>query len=139
MKNWKHLILIVVIVALLIAIGYFYSKGFLHFKWQWLTILFAALAAPYRLFVKWINGSGATVESITAQHDAVRKQEQDYRDTMEAQIKDREQRVTLMQKDIDLLDTRLQLLQSKKDQVDSQVQTMSIDDKIKKFQQDFGS
>jgi hypothetical protein len=139
MKNWKHLIWIAVIAALLIAIGYFYDKGFLHFKWQWLTILFATLAAPYRLFMKWINGSGDTVASITAQHDALQKQELDYRDTMEAQIKDREQRVALMQKDLDLMDTRIQLLQSQKAQVDSQIQNMSIDDKIKKVQQDFGS
>ena len=128
----------IIIVVALIAIGYFYDKGYLHFKWQVLTIIFAALAAPFQMVMKWLQKTGSPIEDIRNQHELVRSREKEYRDEIEGKIKEREQRLILMQKELELLDTKMELLKAKKERVEEDVKNMSIDDKIKKFQENYG-
>lgn len=138
MKTWKPILIILAIVAVLVTVGILREKGLLNFKWQWLTILFAAIAAPYQVFMKWIRGNGNAVDDIRKNHEDMRQQEEAYRKVIEDRIQEREQRLALMEKDIALMDARLELLKAKKARVEKEVSAMSIDDKVQAFQDVFG-
>ncbi len=135
--NKRWIIIIVAVVIALVAIGYMQEKGMLNFKWQTLTILFAALAVPFKFIANWLRGKGS-IEDIQDKHAAVRAEEKEYREAIEAKIKEREQRINLMNKELELLDTKLELVKAKREKVDEEVSKMTVDEKINKFQENFG-
>jgi hypothetical protein len=124
-KRWW--ITIIVIVAVLIVIGILYDNGMLNFKWTGLTMLFAALAGPYMFVKNWLLRN-REAQDILGKHEKMRADEKIHRKETDDEILKKEQRIKDLNKDIELSEKKIQLLEEKKKNVVKDVKKMSIEE-----------
>jgi hypothetical protein len=134
MKGW---IVLVIIIVLLILVGYLQSIGYFQFDWKPLTILFAALAAPFKMLSKYF-GSNDSLENITAKHQKEREMETEYQNRINAEIEKRKTKIDFLKKDIEVLDARIETLETRKAAINLEVKNMNAEQKQKHFQELFG-
>ncbi len=129
MKKW-----IFTFAILLLAVGLYYlASGSL--KWQPLTILFAALAAP----IKFITGLfGNPEEEIRQKHEALRQREQEYQQSLQTRIAERQERIRSLQREIDVLDARLIALEEKRNRIRTEIENMDVEQRRRAGQDLFG-
>lgn len=135
MKGW---IIGLIIVVILIIVGYLQTEGYLNFRWETLTIIFAALAAPFKLVTGMFKKPSDEIEEITKQHAALRAREEEYRKGIDQAISQRQQNISLLQKDIEVIDARLETLETRKAAISTKVSTMTSEQKKERFQELFG-
>jgi len=135
----KRLLIIggVIIVALFV-IGYLYEQGYLDFEWQTLTMFFAALAGPYKLLRSKFEGS-SVVDNILEKNEAVRINEVQHRKDFDVLIKEREDKIQVLNKEIELISTKYELLEEKKKKIQEDVGKMNVQDTQKEAMDLFGS
>jgi len=129
MKKW---IFTIIIVLIAIAIFYAVSGGL---KWQPLTILFAALAAPLRFFAGLLGGSE---EEIRKRHEVIREGELLYQKDLETKIRERQEAIQALEKEIELMDAKLVALEEKRARIHSEIKNMTIEERQKAGQDLFG-
>ena len=134
MKGW---ITVLVVIALLILVGYLQSIGYFNFDWKPLTILFAALAAPFKMLMNAFNGTD-TVKDITMKHQKVREEEENYRKTLNAEIERRANAIHMLEKEVEVLDARIETLETRKAALSITVKNMTSEQKQEKFKELFG-
>jgi septal ring factor EnvC (AmiA/AmiB activator) len=118
MKKW---IIGFIIIIVLIGVVYLDKKGLLG--WQTISIIVAAIAAPF----KFLMGIFANkVEEIKKKHDEIRQQEAGYQAEIESKIQEREQRISNLTKELDILDSRIDVLKKQRELIDSEVEKMSL-------------
>lgn len=117
MKKW---IIRAVIFLLIVAVFVLVEAGIID--WQPLTILAAAVAAPFKLI--WSKFQKEE-ETIKEQHAAVRARESAYQEELETKIQAHEQKIESLEQTIRQLDTQLASLDQKKSDVKNQVNAMS--------------
>jgi septal ring factor EnvC (AmiA/AmiB activator) len=135
-KRWW--ITVIVIVVVLIIIGILYDNGMLNFKWQGLTMIFAGLAAPYTLIKNWLFRN-KDAQDILGKHQQIRAEEKIHREQTDEEISKKEQRIKDLDKDIELSEKKIQLLEEKKKNVTKDVKKMSIEDTQNEAINYFGS
>lgn len=113
MKKWIIIILIVVgIIALVL----------LQTKWQIISIIAAAVAAPF----KFINGLfGKSEEEIHKKHEAIRKREKQYQNQLESNVQQKEERIIELENQIADVDMKLDDLDERRAKVDQEVDNMT--------------
>ncbi len=115
MKRWL-IIGSVVFIALLI-IGWLYTEGYFdNLSWQGLTMLLAALAAPFQFIFGKAKEISKT-EQILNENLQMRKQEKTHRTDYDEKIKEREQKIKELDKEIELLQSKIQLIDEKREKV----------------------
>lgn len=120
MSKWVFgLILIAAFVGLAVLV----QKGIIH--WQPLTMLFAAIAAPF----KFVMGLFGSEQKIREKFAAEREQEHAFQADLENRIKQREERVTQLHKEIESLDANLRTLKSEREQIESNIGKMTVEQK----------
>ncbi|GEM_PF-6514653 len=124
--NRKTLLIIAGVLVLLFVIGYLQDKGMLNFKWQWLTILFAALSGPYKL-VKGMLASGKA-DNIVDNLDKKIEEEKKYRENMDTQIADKEKRIEALNKELEIIDAKLRLIEAQRANLKTEVNKKSVDE-----------
>jgi hypothetical protein len=124
-KNW--LITIGIIVIALIVIGVMYDNGMLNFEWQWLTVAFAALAGPYT-FIKNLIFKDKKLEELKNKHQNIRNDEVIHRQTFDEEIKKREDRIQTLNKEIELAEKKIDIIELKKNNVVKEVKKSSIEE-----------
>jgi hypothetical protein len=124
-KRWW--ITALVIVAVLIVIGVMYDNGMLNFKWTGLTMLFAGLAGPYMLLKNWLLRN-REAQDILGKHEKIRADEKIHRKETDEEISKKEQRIKDLNKDIELSEKKIELLEVKKKNVTKEVKKMSIEE-----------
>ncbi|MGH1365415.1 MAG: hypothetical protein ACRBF0_17770 [Calditrichia bacterium] len=131
MKRW---VIFVVMVILLSGLVFLVSAGYI--TWQPLTIIAAALAAPFRFIIGWFTSSE---EDIRDRHRKIREQEKRFRDKLDNKVKDREKNIDIINKEIELLDAEMELLKKKKDLVELEVGNMSDEELLAEWKKRFGT
>jgi hypothetical protein len=135
MKGW---ITLIVIVALLILVGYLQSLGYFRFDWKPLTILFAALAAPFKMLSKYFGAGDNSIENIALKHEKERQLETEYQNRINAEIEKRKTKIDFLKKDIEVLDARIETLETRKAAIGVEVKNMNAEQKQKRFNELFG-
>lgn len=130
----KKIITLLLVAGVLVVVGYLVYTG--KIRWQPLTMLFAALAAPFR-FLYGLFGSKE--EEIREKHRQMRETEKVFQDTLETQIKEREEKIATLNRQVELIDGKLELLRQKRMLVDQEVEGMSISELQREGQRLFGS
>jgi len=118
MKKW--LVGAVIVFGLIIII--YLDKNEI-IRWQPLSIIIAAIAAPFRLIMAIL---GNNAEEVRKRHEAIRQRETEYQTDIDRQVQDREQKISNLKKEIDIIDTRLELLQKRRQLVEEEVKKMSL-------------
>ncbi len=129
----KFIILFLVIVAVVVS-GYLVYKGII--KWQPLTMLFAALAAPFR-FIMGLFGNDE--DEIRERHEKLRETEAAFHERLLTRVQERENRIAELNRQIEIIDGKLELLRLKRQAVDQQVEDMSLSELQREGQRLFGS
>lgn len=97
-------------------------------SWQKLTIIFSAIAAPFK-FIMGLFGSEKKIrEEMQAERDAEHK----WQKQLDERISQQEEKAAKLRKEIEELDTKKTELKKEKASIQSQVQSMSTEEKIQK-------
>ncbi len=97
-------------------------------SWQKLTIIFSAIAAPFK-FIMGLFGSEKKIrEEMQAERDAEHK----WQKQLDERISQQEEKAAKLRKEIEELDTKKTELKKEKESIQSQVQSMSTEEKIQK-------
>ena len=120
-----------ILVGLFLVIGiagvvYLVQTGVIN--WQPLTMIVAAIAAPFK-FIMSLFGSE---EKIRAKFAGERAEEQTHQAEFDKKIEQREQRAATLRKEVDELDKKLAALKAERETASADVQSMSTEEKQKK-------
>jgi flagellar capping protein FliD len=131
------------IITLLLIVGYLYNKGLIKVDWQWLSIILAALAGPYKLIEDSLRSKGAKkatkAQQILARQVDVEKQEAILIQQYDALLKRKDLEIEDLRARLQKLEDQLEQLQLERKQIQSQVESMSLEDKAQQFSDYFGS
>lgn len=130
MRKWVVVTILVVVAAGLV---YVVESGLIN--WQPLTIIVAALMAPFR----FIMGLFGSEKAIRERHAKKRDEEHAFQQAVEQRIQQREERVADLYKEIDYLEARMQTLRTEKEKISEEMKTMSVEKKRKLGQDLLGS
>ena len=117
----KKILIFLIIIAAGVALFMFTPIGKL--TWEKLTMLGAAIAGPFKFIAGFFKNKE---DEIREMHKAIRLRESEFQTELESKIGEREQRVTLLNKEIELLDARIGNLKTKRELVDAEVENMSL-------------
>lgn len=136
MNKWVIVGLIVLVV--LIGIGIAYDNGlFDSISIGVFSILFTVLAAPYLAVKNFLFGN-KRMNELQEKYTQMKGQEVVHRTDMDKQIKAKEQRVAELNREIQLLDAKMEVLELKKKKVEQYVNSMSVDETKNEFRNLFG-
>ncbi|MCH8956778.1 hypothetical protein IIA28_15875 [candidate division KSB1 bacterium] len=114
---------------LIVAIaGVFYLVKTGVITWQPLTMIIAAVAAPFK-FIMSLFGSE---EKIRAEFAAERAEEHAHQREFDEKIQQREERAAALRQEVDELDIKLAALKAERGSVSAEVKEMSTEEKQKK-------
>lgn len=119
----KKIFIILILVAAFIGLAVLVKFGII--RWQPLTMLLAAIAAP----IKFIMGMFGSEEKIHQRHQAQREAEHAYQAELQSRISQREERIAALSQEVDALDSKLAQLKQEKETLSSQIATMSKEEK----------
>lgn len=134
MKKWIFGILIFIVGISILA--YLYETGGLDFGWQTLTIIAAALAAP----IKWIINifKTDTIDEIKIKHEKIRDLEKQFQENLESSFNEKQRKIDMINKELELIDSKIKILDLKKQKVSEYVNGMSVEEKRNTFIELFG-
>jgi hypothetical protein len=137
MKRW--LVIGGIVLVALLVFGWFYSEGYFNnFSWQGITILAASLAAPFQFLFGKAKDLTKTEEFINHNLE-VQKLEQKHREEYDKLIQEREQKMRDLDKEIQLLQSKVELVDQKREKIATEVSNMTPNEKIKEAQNLWGS
>ena len=136
--NRTWLITIGIIIVVLIAIGIMHENGMLNFEWQGLTMLFAGLAAPYTLLKRFLIKDPQT-QRLIDKHEDMKKDEKVHREVYDEEIAKKENRIKELNKELELTEKRIEIIELKKKKVKKEVKELSIDEMQEEAIDYFGS
>ena len=122
----KKLIVGLFLVVAIAGVVYLVQTGVI--TWQPLTMIVAALAAPF----KFIMGLFGSEEKIRAKFAAERAEEQAHQRGFDEKIQQREERAAALRQEVDELDKKLAALKAERGSVSAEVKEMSTEEKQKK-------
>jgi TolA-binding protein len=128
----------VFLIGILIVAGLVVLQKLGIINWQLITILTAALAAPFKLISSFFSSDKSKLQAITDQHQAVRDEEHKYQQELEARVKAREGEVDTLNKDIETLNNKMKTLEDKNNNIEQLIRNMSDEEKKQKFKDMFG-
>ena len=136
MKKWVVISLIV--IAVLIIIGIAYDNGlFDNISWKGGSIMIAALAAPFMAAKNFLFGN-RHLREFTEKYDDLRTKEISHRLNLDESIQAKEKRISDLDKEIQLLDAKMDVLELKKKNVEKTVNDLTVEETRKEAQDLFG-
>jgi chaperonin cofactor prefoldin len=131
-------VIMLVIVSILVTLGILQTSHVIDIKWQGLSIVIAALMAPFKFLSSLLSSRQEKIDAIKSEHDLIRGQENDYQKQLEKRIQDREVKIEILNKQVDNLNSRVETLEDQTKNVDKKVDSMSINEKKQDFTELFG-
>jgi len=131
MKKW---IIIFLLVLGLVAIVFLVEKDII--RWQPLTIIVAAIAAPFKFILGLFTNQE---EEIRKKHRIIRETEFTFQENLEKRIRQREKKVDLLKDEIEILDSELKILEKKRKLINSRGKGKSTEERQKEGQDLFGA
>ncbi len=134
----KRVIIGLIILAILIIVGVAYDQGwFGSLEGSSWAMILAAVAAPYMAVKNFLFG-GKYLKKFEEKYEALEKEEIKHRARLDARIQVREKRVAELDREIQLLASKLEVLELKKDKVKKQVEDMTIEETKQEVSDLFG-
>jgi len=134
----RWLIVGLIVLVLLIIVGVAYDQGvFDNMEFGRLATIFAALAAPYMAVKNMLFGN-KDLKAFQDKYDQLKTDEVVHRTGLDQQIKAKEDRIANLDKEVQLLDAKIEVLEMKKKRVDQDVNSMSVDDTKNEVRNLFG-
>jgi len=112
----RIIIAIVVIIVILGLIGFLYAQGhFRNMRWETLTMIFAALAAPFQGIANWLRGGSEQDDMAKkkADFELLVKQQEEKRQFIQADIKANEDKARKLEMDMELMKANLAVMEEK--------------------------
>ena len=131
MKKWMIPLLIILAFAAVVALD---QSGII--SWQPLSMLIAAIAAPFRLAMGIFANKE---EDIRKKHEEIRRREVEFQTGLQSRIQKRERKIEALESKLGRLDTRLADLRQKRSQIDAEVDAMSAEELGDEGRRLFGS
>jgi len=117
MKRWLTILIIIVVIA-----GLFYLVQTKVLNWQPLTILFAILAAPFKLIIGLFKNEE---EEIRKEHEETRSQEADRQTAIDNTVKENAQIIHESKVIIDGIDEEIKELKKEQEKVRESIENMN--------------
>jgi len=117
MKRWLTILIIIVVIA-----GLFYLVQTKVLNWQPLTILFAILAAPFKLIIGLFKNEE---EEIRKEHEETRNQEADRQTAIDNTVKENAQIIHESKVIIDGIDEEIKELKKEQEKVRESIENMN--------------
>jgi hypothetical protein len=135
----KWLIVGLIVLVVLIVVGVAYDQGaFDNLAPSTLAMILAAVAAPYMAVKNMLFGN-KELKQFQDKYQQLKSEELVHRTGLDLKIKAKEQRIAELDKELQLLDAKLEVLELKKNNVEQTVNAMSVDDTKKEAQNLFGN
>jgi len=139
----KKFFFIIALISIFLIVGYLYNQGIIKTDWQWLTVILAAFAGPFRLIQVHLssknNKTSSKVQEIINRQKEIEKQEQIIKLQYEALLKQKQLEIEELRAKLQKLENKLEELKLQKQQIQTQVEIMSIEEKSKEFGEYFGT
>lgn len=126
--NRRWMITIGLIVVALIVIGVMHERGMLNFKWQVLTMIFAALAGPYTLLKRFLI-KDPRMREIENEQKINWKEEKEHRANIDAELAEKDAQIQKIRNELELAEKRLELIEAKKENIKKDIDKMSLEEK----------
>jgi len=141
MKRWLVITLVSVgVVGLGVATFFLYRGGYLKgLTWQKITIWAASLAGPAKLLFDKLKSNPDVVKHLQELQQHRIADEKKHREEIDKEIKEKEQKILVLNTQIDHASTKLELLAEKQKNVAASVQTQSVDQTKSDINQYLGS
>jgi seryl-tRNA synthetase len=134
----KWVITGLIILGILIIVGVAYDQGaFDNMTGSGWAMILAAVAAPYMAVKNFLFGN-KHLREFKDKYESLQQEEVVHRTDLDKKIKAKEQRIAELDKEIQLLDSKLEVLELKKDKVVKEVKDLSIDDTKREVRDLFG-
>ncbi|MCQ2252136.1 MAG: hypothetical protein MJZ61_01665 [Bacteroidales bacterium] len=139
MKKW--IIIIVVILLALLVIGILHDAGYLNFKWQTLTTIFAALAGPYTYLKNKLfkNNNVDSVQELINKAKNGLQEDEEHRQEFDTKISDKESEINRLNNQVTVLDKKLKELEVQAANNHTVVKEMSSDEIARAFETLYGN
>ncbi len=126
MKNW--VIAVIVIVVVLILVGVAYDNGlFEDLSWSGGAMLLAALAAPYMALKNLLFGN-KHLKEYKDKYNEIRTKEIKHRINLDESIRAKEKRIADLDKEIELIDAKIDVLDLKKKNIENTVKDLTVEE-----------
>ncbi len=138
MKRWI-IIFAIITLAILLIVGYLYDQGYLdNLKWQWLTVLAAAIAGPYKFIAKKLRGDDITsIKESEEKYQGIKQEEQARREEIYKKLEEKDQQIQVLNDDLEEMYQELQRLKRQRRSAREEVEAMDTDEKLKEFDNEF--
>ncbi len=121
----KKLIVGLFLVIAIAGVVYLVQAGII--TWQPLTMIIAAVAAPFKFIISLFGKE----ENIRAKFQSERAEERAHQTDFDEKIQQREERAAALRKEVDELDEKLAALKAERETVSAEVKNMSTEEKQK--------
>ena len=129
----------IIIILLLGVLGYLYHKGLIHTSWQWLTIILAAAAAPFKLLTSIFTDPKKQIEKIQKQQQARIAGEQQHRITYDQVIIEKEKRIRELEAKVNQLEDQIDQYELQKQSTKQEIMTTNdVETLSDEFMQAYG-
>lgn len=126
--------IVIIIIAIILFLGFLYSQGLINVKWQWLTVILAAAAAPFTFISKLFSGKSIRTNQILKDHTSRILAEKKHRQIYEQAIKKKEERIKELEAQVATLEDEIDDIQLQHKEVTKKVNKM---DDVKDLQDAF--
>lgn len=117
-----------IVVALLIIVGVLFDQGaFDNMKGSSLGIILAAVAGPYMAFKNFLFGN-KPMKDFEVKYNQMRDETVKHRVELDERIGSREKRIAELDKELELIEAKMDVLELKKKNVKKEVNKMSIEE-----------
>ncbi len=118
----------IIILLVLVAVGVAYDLGlFEGITGSGMAIILAAVAAPYMAVKNFLFGN-KELRQFEEKYQELRAVEVQHRSSLDVSIRAKEKRVAELDREIQLLDSKLEILELKKKKVKREVEDMTIEE-----------
>jgi septal ring factor EnvC (AmiA/AmiB activator) len=117
----KKIVLGIIFIAAIFGLFILVQKGII--KWQPLTILFAAVAAPFKFILNWLAGE----KTIRSRHERIREQEGAFQEDLESERRLKQQRIAQLQAEIESLDSDIARIDDEMAAIDDEIEIVDTE------------
>lgn len=125
-KKWLWIVIILIVV--LLFLGFLYSKGLINVKWQWLTVILAAAAGPFKFFSNLFSGKSVRSNRYVQSHQNRIDAAKQHRMVYDQAILEKEEKIKELEAQVNVLEQKIDDLELSQQQVHDQVSNMNDDD-----------
>lgn len=126
----KWFIVVIIVLVVLLALGFMYSKGLIHVKWQWLAVILAGLAGPFKFLSSLFSKQNNRITQIQQQQAQRIQNEQLHRQQYDQQIHDKDERIKNLESQVLKMQDQMQQLETQKQQTEVKINNMNDANKL---------